>query len=126
MADWSLLCDGLLQRRWARSRPARARAGVTGPTGGMPSGWSCRPCRVLSDDHNYEHGLTTLIDLVDRIVRANGATALRDVELGAVARAGHTLQRIPQEQGRTARTWWTYGSPNERAARSLSGITPKG
>ena len=34
---------------------------------------------VLSDDHNYERGLTALNDLVDRIVREEGAGRLRDL-----------------------------------------------
>jgi glucose-6-phosphate 1-dehydrogenase len=31
---------------------------------------------VLSDDHNYERGLTTLTELIDRIAKEAGGTTL--------------------------------------------------
>jgi hypothetical protein len=33
---------------------------------------------VLSDDHNYERGLATLCDLVDQVIRDEGATGLAE------------------------------------------------
>jgi hypothetical protein len=54
---------------------------------------------LLSDDHNYERGLAALNDLVDRIVRENGSTALRDVAVALSLALARALQRIADEQG---------------------------
>ena len=54
---------------------------------------------VLSDDHNYERGLAALNDLVDRIVRENGSTGLRDVAVALSLALAKALQRIADEQG---------------------------
>jgi hypothetical protein len=57
---------------------------------------------VLSDDHNYERGLATLNDLVDRIVRENGSTGLRDVAVALSVALATALERIAQDQGLAA------------------------
>jgi hypothetical protein len=54
---------------------------------------------VLSDDHNYERGLATLNDLVDRIVRENGPTGLRDVAVALSLALATALERIACDQG---------------------------
>ena len=54
---------------------------------------------LLSDDHNYERGLAALNDLVDRIVRDNGPTGLRDVAVALSLALARALQRIADEQG---------------------------
>lgn len=57
---------------------------------------------VLSDDHNYERGLATLNDLVDRIVRENGSTGLRDVAVALSLALATALERIAQDEGLAA------------------------
>ena len=64
-------------------------------------------------------------DLVDRIVRANGATALRDVEPALSLALGMTLQGSAGA-GTHSEDLVDDGSPNERAARSGSGYHPEG
>lgn len=53
---------------------------------------------VLSDDHNYERGLVTLNDVVDRIVREEGAGGLRDFAVALSLALATALERIAQEQ----------------------------
>ena len=53
---------------------------------------------VLSDDHNYERGLATLNDVVDRIVREEGAGGLRDFAVALSLALATDLERIAQEQ----------------------------
>ena len=57
---------------------------------------------VLSDDHNYERGLVTLTDLVDRILREEGTGALRDVAVALSLALATALERIAHEQGLAA------------------------
>ena len=57
---------------------------------------------VLSDDHNYERGLATLNDLVDRIVRENGSIGLRAVAVALSVALATALERIAHDQGLTA------------------------
>lgn len=53
---------------------------------------------VLSDDHNYERGLVTLNDVVDRIVREEGAGGLRAFAVALSLALATALERIAQEQ----------------------------
>lgn len=57
---------------------------------------------VLSDDHNYEAGLAVLIDLVDRILREDGAGALQEVAVALSLALATALERIADEQGLAA------------------------
>jgi hypothetical protein len=57
---------------------------------------------VLSDDHNYERGLATLTDLIDRIAREDGATTLRDVAVALSLALATALERIALDQGLAA------------------------
>lgn len=54
---------------------------------------------VLSDDHNYERGLATLTDLIDRIAREDGATTLGDVAVALSLALAAALERIALDQG---------------------------
>jgi hypothetical protein len=53
---------------------------------------------VLSDDHNYERGLAALNDLVDRVVREEGASGLRAFATALSLALATALERIAQEQ----------------------------
>lgn len=57
---------------------------------------------VLSDDHNYERGLTALRDLVDQIVREEGSTGLCDFTLALSLGLASALERIAHDHGLAA------------------------
>jgi len=57
---------------------------------------------VLSDDHNYEAGLAALTDLINRILREDGAGALRDVSVALSLALATALERIANDQGLAA------------------------
>ena len=54
---------------------------------------------VLSDDHNYELGLITLRDLMDHIVRQDGATGLSDLTVALSLELAEALDRIAHDEG---------------------------
>jgi hypothetical protein len=54
---------------------------------------------VLSDDHSYERGLTALRDLVDQVVRDDGAAGLCDFTVGLSLGLAGALERIARDQG---------------------------
>jgi hypothetical protein len=56
---------------------------------------------VLSDDHSHERGLTALRDLVDQIVRDEGAGGLCDFTVALSLGLAGALERIAQDQGLT-------------------------
>ena len=57
---------------------------------------------VLSDDHSYERGRAALHDLIDRIVRDEGATGLGDLTVALSLELAKALEEIAQEQGLAA------------------------
>ena len=57
---------------------------------------------VLSDDHSYERGLAALHDLIDQVVRDEGATGLGDLTVALSLELAKALEEIAQEQGLTA------------------------
>ncbi len=57
---------------------------------------------VLSDDHNHERGLAVLNDLVDRIVREDGPSGLRDFAVALSLALATALERIAHDQGLAA------------------------
>jgi hypothetical protein len=57
---------------------------------------------VLSDDHNYERGLATLRDLVDQVVRDEGATGLTDLTVALSLELAQALEEIARDQGLAA------------------------
>ena len=57
---------------------------------------------VLSDDHNHERGLAALRDLMDQIVRDEGAAGLRDFTVALSLDLASALERIAAEQGMAA------------------------
>jgi hypothetical protein len=57
---------------------------------------------VLSDDHNYERGVATLTDLVDRIARNDDGTMLRAVATASARALATALERIAEDQGLAA------------------------
>jgi hypothetical protein len=57
---------------------------------------------VLSDDHNYERGLAALRDLVDRIVRDEGAAGLCEFTVSLSLSLASALERIADDQGLAA------------------------
>ena len=57
---------------------------------------------VLSDDHSYERGLATLRDLIDQVVREEGATGLADLTVALSLELAKALEEIAQEQGLAA------------------------
>jgi len=57
---------------------------------------------VLSDDHNYERGLATLRDLVDQVVRDEGATGLADLTVALSLELAQALEEIARDQGLAA------------------------
>jgi hypothetical protein len=57
---------------------------------------------VLSDDHSYERGLAALHDLIDQVVRDEGATGLRDLTVALSLAPAKALEEIAQEQGLAA------------------------
>ena len=65
---------------------------------------------VLSDDHSYERGLATLRDLIDQVVREEGATGLADLTVALSLELAKALEEIAQEQGLAAldlaRVWF--------------------
>jgi hypothetical protein len=75
---------------------------------GMPGGRQSLPVvrqakhAVLSDDHNYERGLTALTDLVERIARENGAEGLRDIAVALSLALATALAQVADEQGLAA------------------------
>jgi uncharacterized tellurite resistance protein B-like protein len=54
---------------------------------------------VLSDDHNFESGLASLRDLVERVAREDGAGALSEFTVALSRELAEALQRIAREQG---------------------------
>jgi hypothetical protein len=57
---------------------------------------------VLSDDHNYERGLEALHDLIDQVVRDEGASGLGDLTVALSLELAKALGEISQEQGLAA------------------------
>jgi hypothetical protein len=57
---------------------------------------------VLSDDHSYERGLAALHDLIDQVVRDEGATGLGDLTVALSLELAKALEEIAQEQGLAA------------------------
>ena len=57
---------------------------------------------VLSDDHSYERGLAALHDLIDQVVRDEGATVLGDLTVAVSLELAKALEEIAQEQGLAA------------------------
>jgi hypothetical protein len=57
---------------------------------------------VLSDDHNYERGLAALHDLIDQVVRDEGASGLGDLTVALSLELAKALDEISQEQGLAA------------------------
>jgi hypothetical protein len=53
---------------------------------------------VLSDDHSYERGLIALRDLVDQIVRDEGAAGLCDFTVALSHGLAGALERIAHDQ----------------------------
>jgi hypothetical protein len=56
---------------------------------------------VLSDDHNFERGLASLTDLIDRIAHEDGGTTLSDVAVALSRALATALERIALDQGLT-------------------------
>jgi hypothetical protein len=54
---------------------------------------------VLSDDHSYERGLIALRDVVDQIVRDEGAAGLCDFTVELSLGLAEALERIARDQG---------------------------
>jgi hypothetical protein len=57
---------------------------------------------VLSDDHNYERGLTALRELVDQIVREEGTAGLCDFTVALSLGLASALERIAHDNGLAA------------------------
>jgi hypothetical protein len=57
---------------------------------------------ALSDDHSYERGLAALHDLIDQVVRDEGATGLGDLTVALSLELAEALEEIAQEQGLAA------------------------
>ena len=57
---------------------------------------------VLSDDHNFERGVVSLVDLVDRIAHEDGASTLSDVAVALSVALATALERIAVDQGLAA------------------------
>jgi hypothetical protein len=57
---------------------------------------------VLSDDHSYERGLAALHDLIDQVLRDDGATVLGDLTVAVSLELAKALEEIAQEQGLAA------------------------
>jgi hypothetical protein len=57
---------------------------------------------VLSDDHNFERGLASLTDLIDRIAHEDGGTTLSDVAVALSRALATALERIALDQGLAA------------------------
>jgi hypothetical protein len=57
---------------------------------------------ILSDDHNYERGLASLRDLVDRVLREGGATGLMEFAVALSTELAGALERIAADQGLAA------------------------
>ena len=57
---------------------------------------------VLSDDHSYALGLAALHDLIDQVVRDEGATGLGDLTVALSLELAKALEEIAQEQGLAA------------------------
>jgi hypothetical protein len=57
---------------------------------------------VLSDDHSYERGLAALRDLVDQVVRDEGATGLADLTVALSLELAQALEEIARDQGLAA------------------------
>jgi len=57
---------------------------------------------VLSDDHNHERGLAVLNDVVDRIVREDSTSGLRDFAVALSLALATALERIAHDQGLAA------------------------
>ena len=57
---------------------------------------------VLSDDHSYERGLAALHDLIDQVLRDEGATGLGDLTVALSLELAKALEEIAQEQGLAA------------------------
>ena len=56
---------------------------------------------VLSDDHSYERGLAALREVVDRVVRDEGAAGLCDFTVALSLGLAEALERIAHDQGLT-------------------------
>jgi hypothetical protein len=54
---------------------------------------------VLSDDHSYERGLSALRDVVDRLVRDEGAAGLCDLTVALSLGLAEALEQIAHDQG---------------------------
>lgn len=54
---------------------------------------------VLSDDHSYERGLIALRDVVEQVVRDEGAAGLRDFTVSLSVGLADALRRIADDQG---------------------------
>ena len=57
---------------------------------------------VLSDDYIYERGLAALHDLIDQVLRDEGATGLGDLTVAVSLELAKALEEIAQEQGLAA------------------------
>jgi hypothetical protein len=54
---------------------------------------------VLSDDHNFERGVASLVDLVNRIAHEDGASTLSDVAVALSVALATALERVAVDQG---------------------------
>jgi hypothetical protein len=57
---------------------------------------------VLSDDYSDERGLAALHDLIDQVLRDEGATGLGDLTVALSLELAKALEEIAQEQGLAA------------------------
>jgi hypothetical protein len=57
---------------------------------------------VLSDDHNVERGVASLVDLVNRIAYGDGASTLSDVAVALSVALATALERIAVDEGLAA------------------------
>jgi hypothetical protein len=58
---------------------------------------------ILSDDHNYERGVASLTDLINRIAHEDGGTTLGDVAVAMSLVLASALERIALDQGLAAK-----------------------
>jgi hypothetical protein len=57
---------------------------------------------LLSDDHNYELGVFSLRDVIDRVVEQQGTVGLAEVTFEMALELAHALERIASEEGLAA------------------------
>jgi hypothetical protein len=57
---------------------------------------------LLSDDHNYELGVFSLRDVIDRVIEQQGTAGLAEVTFEMALELAHALERIASEEGLAA------------------------